>query len=89
MRNLTCLLVLTLTLAGCGFGGRAKKDDPAATLAAVQDAHAAYVTAINANQLDRWLASLSDDIVYFVPNRPAVVGKTAVGEWVGGRGAVF
>ena len=28
-----------------------------------------------ANQLDRWLASLSGDIVYFVPNRPAVVGN--------------
>lgn len=83
MRNLTFVLALTLVLAGCGFGGRAKKDDPAATLAAVQAAHATYVAAINANQFDQWLGSLSDDVVYFVPNRPAVVGKPAVGEWVG------
>ena len=82
MRNLTFVLALTLMLAGCGFGGRAKKDDPAATLAAVQAAHATYVAAINANQFDQWLGSLSDDVVYFVPNRPAVVGKPAVGEWV-------
>ena len=83
MRNLTCVLAFTLFLAGCGFGGRGKADDPALTLAAVQAAHAAYVEAINANQLDRWLASLSDEVVYFVPNRPAVVGKAEVGTWVG------
>ncbi len=83
MRNLTVLLVWSLLLAGCGFSGRDEKDDPAAVLAAVQGAHATYVAAINTNQLDRWLASLSADVVYFVPNRPAVVGRTAVGEWAG------
>lgn len=82
MRNLTRVLALTVFVAGCGFGGRGKTDDPAATLAAVQAAHATYVAAINANTLDAWLASLSDDVVYFVPNRPAVVGKVAVGDWV-------
>ncbi len=83
MRNLALVVALTLFLAGCGFGGRGKQADPAATLAAVQAAHATYVSAINANQLDGWLASLSDDVVYFVPNRPAVIGKPLVGEWVG------
>ncbi len=83
MRSLTLVLALTLFGAGCGLGGRGSKDDPAATLAAVQGAHTTYVAAINANHLDRWLAALSDDVVYFVPNRPAVVGKAAVGEWVG------
>lgn len=83
MRNLLFVLALTSVVAGCGFGGRGKKDNPAATLAAVQAAHTAYVAAINANRPDQWLGALSDDVVYFVPNRPAVVGKPAVGEWVG------
>lgn len=81
MRTLTLILVIALTSAGCGFGSRGKKDDPAATLAAVQAAHAAYVAAINANSVETWLASLTDDVVFFVPNQKAIVGKPAVAAW--------
>lgn len=83
MRSLTPILILTLLVSGCGFGSRGKKDDPVATRAAVRQAHAAYVSAINANTVELWLGSLSEDVVYFVPNRRAVVGKPAIGEWVG------
>ncbi|MGC4083952.1 MAG: nuclear transport factor 2 family protein [Vicinamibacterales bacterium] len=58
-----------------------KKDDPAATLAAVQRAHDAYVSAINANDVSAWVASLGDDVVYLVPNQKAIVGRDAVGAW--------
>jgi ketosteroid isomerase-like protein len=44
-------------------------------------AHDGYVQSINANKVDTWLASLSDDVVYFVPNQPAIVGKEAVAAW--------
>jgi len=75
------LFVLLLSAAGCSFGSRNSRDDAALTLAAVRTAHDGYVQSINANKVDTWLASLSDDVVYFVPNQPAIVGKEAVAAW--------
>ena len=75
------LFVLLLSAAGCSFGSRNSRDDGALTLAAVRTAHDGYVQSINANKVDTWLASLSDDVVYFVPNQPAIVGKEAVAAW--------
>jgi len=75
------LFVLVLSAAGCSFGSRNSRDDAALTLAAVRTAHDGYVQSINANKVDTWLASLSDDVVYFVPNQPAIVGKEAVAAW--------
>ena len=82
IRKLLPLLLLTLACVSCGFGSRARRDDPAATLAAVRAAHDAYVESINANKADRWLATLEDDAVFFVPNQQAIVGKDAVGTWI-------
>jgi len=81
MRRLLIVLTLVATLAGCGFGSRRSREDPEATLAAIRSAHEAYVEAINSNQVNTWLNSLSDDVVYFVPNQQALVGKEAVGTW--------
>jgi ketosteroid isomerase-like protein len=81
MRRLILLLSLSVFIAACGFGSRGRKDDPAATLAAVRSAHEAYVGAINANKVDAWLDALSDDVVYLVPNQKAIVGKAAVAAW--------
>lgn len=69
-------------MAACGWGSRQKAEDPAATRAAVQRAHEAYVAAINANKPEQWVGSLEDDVVYFVPNQQAIVGRDAVGVWV-------
>lgn len=74
------VIVLTVAIA-CGFGSRAKNEDPAATLAAVQQAHDAYVAAINSNKVDQWMAVLGDDVVYLVPNQKPIVGREAVGAW--------
>jgi ketosteroid isomerase-like protein len=68
----------------CSFPGRNKGSDPAATLAAVKGAHDQYVAAINSNRLDAWLPTLTEDVVYLVPNRPAIVGKANVGAWAAG-----
>jgi len=69
---------------GCGFVRSGAREDPATTLAAVQRAHEAYVEGINSNRPDRWLAALDRDVVYLVPNRAGVIGRTAVGNWVSG-----
>ena len=75
------LLVATLSAASCGFGSRTK-EDPSAAIETVRKAHDGYVAAINTNKVDVWLATLGADVVYFVPNQHALVGKDAVGGWV-------
>lgn len=74
------IVLLAVALAGCNW--RRSQPDQAASIEAVKQAHTAYVAAINSNKVDVWLSSLSDDVVYFVPNRKAVTGKPAVGQWV-------
>ena len=49
-----------------------------------QDAHDAYLAAINANDLDALMAAVTDDIVLIAPNAPAMAGKDVVGGWVAG-----
>jgi ketosteroid isomerase-like protein len=48
---------------------------------AAHAAHDAYINAINSNNLDKYLATITDDIVYLPPNSPAIVGKGEVGPW--------
>ena len=72
-------LILAATLAASS----------SATLAAepprtAHKAHDAYLTAINANDAELLMASVTDDIVLIAPNAPAMVGKETVASWVGG-----
>ena len=84
MRSLIRLLVLapivTLIVA-CGGGGSDEPDAPANTAAAEQ-AHVAYLAAINSNDIDKFQMTITDDIVYVAPNLPEIVGKAAVNAWV-------
>ncbi|MCA0871541.1 DUF4440 domain-containing protein [Seohaeicola saemankumensis] len=50
----------------------------------IRNAHDAYVAAINSNDLNRVLATLTDDIIFIAPNTPAIEGKPDVASWVGG-----
>lgn len=50
----------------------------------VHKAHDRYLAAINANDLEAFLATVTDDIVFIAPNAPVMVGKTEVGPWVRG-----
>ena len=79
MRQLLTALVALLVCVSC----RGSSRDPGVTQpeAAVRTAHDEYVAAINTNSLDSWLGRLADDVVYLVPNRPAIVGKASVGSW--------
>lgn len=79
---IACTWLAALMVAGCGWGSRGKAEDPAAARAAVQQAHDAYVAAINTNKPEQWVLTLEDDVVYFVPNQQAIVGREAVGAWV-------
>ena len=47
-------------------------------------AHAAYTTAINANNLDSLAGMLTDDVVFLAAHAPPIVGKSAVREWAKG-----
>lgn len=51
---------------------------------AAHAAHDAYINAINSNDLDKYLGTITDDIVYLPPNSAAIVGKSEVGPWVQG-----
>lgn len=73
------VLVVAGLLAGLSAcAGPAPAGDTKAIEAA---AHGGYVAAINSNNLDTWLASLTDDVVYQAPHEPEVVGKDAVRTW--------
>lgn len=66
--------------------------DAAAEQAAEQAAHKAhdaYVAGINSNNLDAFLATISDDAVFLPPNSEPISGKPAVGEWVKGYLAAY
>src|SRR5262249_5819187 len=45
-------------------------------------AHEAYVHAINSNDTNELLKTVTDDIVYLPPNSAAIAGKSAVGQWL-------
>jgi uncharacterized protein (TIGR02246 family) len=50
----------------------------------VHHAHEAYLDAINSNDTSRFLATVTDDIVFLPPNSDPIEGKDAVGAWVAG-----
>jgi uncharacterized protein (TIGR02246 family) len=52
--------------------------------AAVHAAHDRYLAAINANDPDAFLATVTDDIVFIAPNSPVMAGKAEVEPWVRG-----
>jgi ketosteroid isomerase-like protein len=52
-------------------------------------AHDAYVDAINSNNVDNLMATVTDDVVYLPPNSAAIVGKSEVGPWVEGYFEAF
>jgi ketosteroid isomerase-like protein len=93
------LLILTvLASAACSTApgsepAAAQAPAPAAAAAAdeagAHKAHDAYVAAINSNQLEAFLATVADDVVFIAPNAPPVEGKGAVGEWVKGYLAAY
>ena len=56
---------------------------------AAHAAHDAYVNAINSNDVDALLGTVTDDIVYLPPNSPAIVGTHDVRRWLAEYFAAF
>ncbi len=67
--------------AGLAFATPALSETGAET---AQAAHSAYLAAINSNNLDRFLETVTEDVVFIAPGSPAMEGKAEVARWVGG-----
>ena len=72
-------LIIITTLAIATFGQAL-----AGTNEQAREAKSAYLAAINSNDLDTFLAAVTEDIVMLPPNAPPMTGKTEVGPWVQG-----
>ena len=90
LRSSLLLAVALAFTAACGQApsqpAPASPPPPVRTAAddevSVHQAHTAYLAAINSNQLETFLGTVADDVVFIAPNSPPVEGKAAVGEWV-------
>ncbi len=51
---------------------------------AVRRVHGEYVEAINANDLERLMGVMTEDVVFLAAGEPPYVGKAAVRPWVAG-----
>ena len=81
------LVSLPGVLAACT--GRPDADDAAIRDAAAHQAHVAYVAAINANDLAKFDAVVTDDVVYVPPNSKPLIGRAAVKEFAAGYFAAY
>lgn len=78
MRNALFAAVATVvTLSNAAIAATPQEE-------AAHRAHDRYLAAINANDLDVFLATVTDDIVFIAPNSPVMIGKAEVGPWVRG-----
>jgi ketosteroid isomerase-like protein len=90
MKLLAASCLLSLTVAGCTAqapertGSETTGPGASASGASAHQAHEAYVTAINSNDLDTLLGVLTDDVVYLSAHEAPMVGKAAVRPWLEG-----
>lgn len=75
------VVAASLLLGGCAGSGSGRAGHDAKADESAHRAHDAYVAAINSNDLETFLAMLTDDVVFMAPNAPRLVGKDAVREW--------
>lgn len=82
------LLIALVPVSACttaappATGAASPSATDAAAEQAAHKAHEAYVAAINSNNLENFLATVTDDVVFIAPNSDAISGKAAVGAWV-------
>lgn len=82
MRTIALLLTATVLCAACGNPAPPPSVATPGVDSTAHLAHAAYVTAINSNNLDELLGVLTDDVVFLSAHEPAMVGKAAVRPWL-------
>lgn len=76
--------IASLAIAATAFLATAESSLATSPEDGARKAHKAYLAAINSNDLDRFLATVTDDIVFIAPNSPVIEGKAQVAPWVGG-----
>ena len=83
MKKLVLLVSLfaAATTSGCGHHHRV---DVAAEEAAIRSADAQWLAAAQAHDLEKILPFWSDDATILAPGSPAVVGKSAIRQYVSG-----
>ena len=85
IRAVVASLALAVFSIGCTAQAPerpATESDSQGAAASAHQAHEAYVTAINSNNLDALLGVLTDDVVYLSAHEPAMAGKAAVRPWL-------
>lgn len=82
MRTVLGALTILAISAACSAPAPQPAANTAATDAAAHQAHEAYVTAINSNNLDSLLGMLTEDVVFLSAHEPVMVGNPSRGsEW--------
>jgi ketosteroid isomerase-like protein len=82
MRTALGALTIVIFCAACGGPAPQPSANNTGADATAHQAHEAYVTAINSNNLDSLLGMLTEDVVYLSAHEPAMVGKAAVRPWL-------
>lgn len=84
VRTVLGTVTIVALCAACSAPAPPPAVNTASSDAAARQAHEAYVTAINSNNLDALLGMLTDDVVFLSAHEPVMVGKTAVRPWLEG-----
>ena len=84
MRTVLGIFAVVAFSAACSAPAPQPVANGAASDGSAHQAHEAYVTAINSNNLDSLLGMLTDDVVFLSAHEPVMVGKTAVRPWLEG-----
>lgn len=71
------VLAVSALLPGCATTGSSHSG----ASAAAHRAHDNFVAAINSNELDTFLAMLTEDAVFMPPGAPRLIGKPAIRYW--------
>jgi hypothetical protein len=82
VRTLIGTFTLVALFAACSAPASQPAANAAASDASAHQAHEAYVTAINSNNLESLPGILTDDVVFRSAHEPVMVGKTAVRPWL-------
>lgn len=80
--GMAVLAFIATTACSPATSTEAPATDAASVEAAAHHAHDLYLLAINSNNVDAFLGTVTDDIVFLPPNSPAIQGKKDVGAWV-------
>lgn len=80
MKVTNYIFIMTLALAANGCAKPVELEAEAASIRQLTDVE--WLEAGKAKDLDRWLSFYTDDIIFFPPGGPAVIGKEAMRELI-------